>query len=116
MGKTKVKRDKKGLYVRCDGWIGRAPGRTKFKEGDVVKASHPAGPNVWVKPVDDKDRSWDNPKLESWWTEDLYWWHGIEGRGPFARKLREYDIARYKPPLDYYKNKQWVEEKPLKSP
>lgn len=45
---TKIKVDSKGLFVRCDGYIARNA-LTKFKTGNSVSATHPAGPSIYVK-------------------------------------------------------------------
>jgi hypothetical protein len=49
MAKRLVKRDEYGLYIQNDGWIGRAPEITKVKENDIVNATHPPGPDIFVR-------------------------------------------------------------------
>lgn len=90
--KTKIKRDEEGLYVRCDGWIGRVSSKgSRFTVGDAITASHPPGSFIYVREQGNKDRkSW-----ETWSTTTSYWWHPVEGRGAHAKTLRERDIEEH---------------------
>ena len=66
---TKIKRDEKGLFVYCDGCVGRYSepykaiyGETKFKEGNKVSCTHPAGGTIFVKSKPDRKEQpecWD---------------------------------------------------------
>lgn len=80
---TRIKSDDAGLYVRCDGWIARPPEGTWAHVLLRVRATHPAGPAVYVR--------WDNwmgSVEERWEIEGPYWEHPIEGRGKQAELLR----------------------------
>lgn len=51
--KTKIKKDGNGLYLKCDGWIGRPSKDNNFetglKEGQQVWATHPAGSTIFIR-------------------------------------------------------------------
>ena len=50
-----------------DGYVARPKyNHTRWKEGDKVKATHPAGMIAYVKPLWDKNRKWVNPNEEYW--------------------------------------------------
>lgn len=56
---TTVREDNKGLFIVCDGYIGRYDSKefgllhdqpkSKFKFGDRVSCTHPAGSDIFVK-------------------------------------------------------------------
>lgn len=83
----KIKKDIHGLYVRAQGWIGRPPvDGSIFQEGDDVRCTHPAGSFIYVRWGKQADYV-----CEGWTTDTTYWWHYIEGRGKYAKSLREFD-------------------------
>jgi hypothetical protein len=87
----KAKQDRKGVYVRVDGWIARRPPNSEIQAGDEVVASHPGGPLAKVRPSTAAPRSGQ----EFWELNGPYWWHPVEGRGAQAGTRRENDRQRW---------------------
>ena len=76
---TRIKKDEKGLYVRCDGYLARYDSdvygaihhqpESKFKEGDSVSCTHPAGPSIYVKSKPDRSEKPETWKSEGAWRD-----------------------------------------------
>ena len=61
---SKIKSDSEGLFIQCDGWIGRPPKSTRAIVGMTVRATHPAGNIICV-------RFEPRGKPECWWIQKL---------------------------------------------
>jgi hypothetical protein len=86
--KTTIKKDAKGLYVRCDEWVARSPlTPTRFSEGADVVASHPPGGAIYVRGEDEP-----HSDRELWLITLPWWWHVTEGAGEEGEKLRKKDV------------------------